>query len=397
MSSSRLFTIIGFYLSIQQLLGLSGNPYFNVGLQLLFFFTTYIITIHHNKQTIYFYVFPSKLSSFFNLYITLVLLSGSYFFNGDLIKWFIGILPFVYSILIMHNMYSKFKLDNIRNFKNLWKGIVYGSIIVLLVALVFGKFEDNRLSFLNITASSIGRNGIFVVAYFMSRIIISTKNKAKYYVPWILFGLIMILLAGSKSSLFSFVLIGLYLLVRLKLINLKSVVPFVLIVGILMATTVLDVYFVSFQDYIQAGHLENLTGRTSIWIPLLELIQERIWFGYGYNSPSALLTPSYFDIWNGRAILQAHNAWLQSLLNVGIFGTIPLLLIYITLFQKIAKIRELDSQIHFLLFFLAAFLLLRGFTEASFANGGGIEVYWFSIIIIQTIILTEKPKKTCYL
>jgi exopolysaccharide production protein ExoQ len=72
------------------------------------------------------------------------------------------------------------------------------------------------------------------------------------------------------------------------------------------------------------GKSEDLTGRFDIWTAVIDLAAERPWFGWGWVS--------YWVPWvepfdglatrNGVEYLQAHNAWLDVWLQLGILGLI---------------------------------------------------------------------------
>ncbi|UOE44512.1 O-antigen ligase family protein [Agromyces larvae] len=72
------------------------------------------------------------------------------------------------------------------------------------------------------------------------------------------------------------------------------------------------------------GKSDDLTGRFDIWASVWQLITERPWFGWGWVG--------YWNPWvepfdglavrNGVTYLQAHNAWLDVWLQVGVFGLI---------------------------------------------------------------------------
>jgi O-antigen ligase len=76
----------------------------------------------------------------------------------------------------------------------------------------------------------------------------------------------------------------------------------------------------------------TLTGRTDIWAQVIPLAQEHTWFGWGwlgYWVPWA----KPFDglaIRNGVEYLQAHNAWIDIWLQLGIVGVVVLALLAIT-------------------------------------------------------------------
>ncbi|RWZ68535.1 O-antigen ligase domain-containing protein [Labedella populi] len=72
------------------------------------------------------------------------------------------------------------------------------------------------------------------------------------------------------------------------------------------------------------GKSADLTGRVDIWAGVTELAARRPWFGWGYSSPW-LPGAVPFDepiVRNGVEQLQAHNAWLDVWLQLGVVGLV---------------------------------------------------------------------------
>ncbi|PSL38799.1 O-antigen ligase [Labedella gwakjiensis] len=72
------------------------------------------------------------------------------------------------------------------------------------------------------------------------------------------------------------------------------------------------------------GKSSDLTGRLDIWADVSEMAARRPWFGWGYSSPW-LPGAVPFDepvIRNGVEQLQAHNAWLDVWMQLGVVGVV---------------------------------------------------------------------------
>jgi len=82
----------------------------------------------------------------------------------------------------------------------------------------------------------------------------------------------------------------------------------------------------------EADEVMSLTGRVRLWEFVWEIFLDRPLFGYGYNSTELVLARN----WYGPAdqIVGAHNTMLQSLLTVGILGTLPLLAMYLLMIHR---------------------------------------------------------------
>jgi len=393
MKIGNLHWIVGFYLSISIFLAYTGNASLNVGMTLGFFGVIFLITLGIKKPLGKQKITESKLSFFYFFYVFLAIFSIFYFFDGDYLTWFLGVLPFIFTIYFFQNSIPhEYTFQQKKEvFRAFWSGAALGSLIILIFALFFGEIISLRLETAVFSSNTLARYTIVVIGYHISNLFLP-KIKIRDVII-IFFAFLILLLTGSKTSLFAVLLIILYLLVSLRLLKFNILISIALIIVIFF----LSPMFTSINKYLEGGQLNNLSGRENIWIPLIDLIKHNIWFGYGYNSPTNLLTIKYFDIWEGRDIIQAHNAFLQSLLNVGTIGTVVLLLLVFFQFKKISSLKYFDKNLYFLLYFLFGTLIIRGFTEASFTNGGGVEVFWFSIIILQSLFCINKEKYNTYL
>ena len=72
------------------------------------------------------------------------------------------------------------------------------------------------------------------------------------------------------------------------------------------------------------GRSSDLTGRETIWAAVLERANERPVVGWGFSTPWAPWDPA-FDGWiidHGQSVMQAHNAWIDVYLQLGIIGLV---------------------------------------------------------------------------
>lgn len=108
-----------------------------------------------------------------------------------------------------------------------------------------------------------------------------------------------------------------------------ALLPFVLLVGTGVTLLVLSygldallsrdvLRLVSRSGSVQ--EVTTLSGRLRVWEVVLAQIAAAPWFGYGHAAGQEVLF-SRFDSWS---LVHAHNLFLQSLLFVGIIGTLPL-------------------------------------------------------------------------
>ncbi|RMF65465.1 MAG: O-antigen ligase family protein [Cyanobacteria bacterium J069] len=127
----------------------------------------------------------------------------------------------------------------------------------------------------------------------------------------------------------------------------------------------------------------TLTGRTDLWITVLEMIQQRPWLGYGYqafwdglNGPSAV-------VWRAEAwqVPDAHNGFLDLLLQLGIVGMLVFLIGYFAnVVSSIIRLRNTSSSeliwpVPFLIF-----MILSNLPETSLMRAN--DIFWVLYVAI---------------
>ena len=84
------------------------------------------------------------------------------------------------------------------------------------------------------------------------------------------------------------------------------------------------------------GKSSDLTGRIETWQKVIELAQQKPWFGWGWISYWAPWVEPFksLDTKNHIQVMHAHNAWLDVWLQVGIIGLIIFALLMISTFWR---------------------------------------------------------------
>jgi exopolysaccharide production protein ExoQ len=111
----------------------------------------------------------------------------------------------------------------------------------------------------------------------------------------------------------------------------------VYVVGIaLVAATIVLVSVFSSRIPALFGKSEDLTGRFDIWEAVTRLAQQRPVFGWGWVSYWAPWVKPFDGLAtrNGVEYLQAHNAWLDVWLQLGIVGLVVFILLVLTTFGR---------------------------------------------------------------
>lgn len=121
----------------------------------------------------------------------------------------------------------------------------------------------------------------------------------------------------------------------------------------------------------------GMTGRVELWESVVPFVAERPLIGYGYQGSRALL----LDTASWAAY--AHNAYLQTLLDLGVIGTV-LLFAPLGWTTSRAVLRPLSRGHEAAAGRVAAivFLLMNGMTSESFAAAPGFEI--FVVLLVAT-------------
>lgn len=124
--------------------------------------------------------------------------------------------------------------------------------------------------------------------------------------------------------------------------------------------------------------LSSLTGRDEIWKACLRLIEGSPWIGYGLGSVRIEIPRTWEDMW-GNSAATAHNGFLESMISVGLVGTIPLFLalfyclyIFVRYFSgratSVIGVQGNDRALAICGMQCLGFLLVHSLAEKSFAG-----------------------------
>ena len=160
---------------------------------------------------------------------------------------------------------------------------------------------------------------------------------------------VALMLTNSRSSILALV-IG--FLVRYLWIGKRGITAILMLVGLFAFTLVIQLWPSAIKDWLpflietttrsgDSSELANFTGRRSIWEACWGLIQAQPLYGYGLGSVRVELSKTYSDIW-GNTVHSAHNFLLESLISVGVVGTLPLVVVLV--FATFGLAREVNRS-----------------------------------------------------
>jgi exopolysaccharide production protein ExoQ len=134
--------------------------------------------------------------------------------------------------------------------------------------------------------------------------------------------LLLVMSRSATSAISLLLMLGLTALALGVSIHERPVVRFffliVLVVGAICGLLLFGAYD---SIHEMTGRSASLTGRTEIWRYVIQLIQARPWFGYGYGFWLAPSVPR-LNMWLAMnwPMPHAHDEWLDITLQLGVIG-----------------------------------------------------------------------------
>ena len=134
------------------------------------------------------------------------------------------------------------------------------------------------------------------------------------------------------------------------------------------------------------GRNAQLTGRVDVWLILPSYIAERPWLGYGFGAFWVADSENVALIWDavGWAPPEAHNGWLDLLLELGVVGlsllSVQIFLIVTNGIRAVVEGREPDSQYLLATIFI---ILVYNISESELVRPG---VMWVLVVIAVTAL-----------
>ena len=138
------------------------------------------------------------------------------------------------------------------------------------------------------------------------------------------------------------------------------------------------------------GRDDTLTGRTRIWEAVEPYLEARPWLGYGWGAlwrEESLITRAMWGV-AGFRFPNAHNAYMEAIIQVGVIGLVLLLLVIlgvlVTAGFRVIKRGDIWSAWPLILPFL---FLVHGVTESSFVSFSG----WQLLVIASALLHASRP------
>jgi O-antigen ligase len=200
---------------------------------------------------------------------------------------------------------------------------------------------------------------------------------------------VVLFLSQSKTSwLITLFCIAILLYKQWEVISnviLKIIIALTMI-SIITCGTALGTYYFSYNviNILNDPEVLTLTGRLFLWIYAWGYWLDSPWFGHGYSAWSSDKVIDNLSILNWAAP-HAHNQFLQTLTEGGIFAEFLLIGFLTSIFYTIMRNKINGQAIVFLVFIL---LVSRSITEIilEYRNGSTLFLLWIALTIVISLV-----------
>lgn len=135
--------------------------------------------------------------------------------------------------------------------------------------------------------------------------------------------------------------------------------------------------------------VRNLTGRTEIWAFAWAEWQREPLFGHGLGASRRVIAEGWANFW-GKTTGTAHNVVLESLLDLGLVGSVLLAAGVAALVRETLRARHLPAGARALAGSLLAFVGLFGVAEKSFA--GTPSTATGALLLVAALVAPRPPR-----
>lgn len=265
-------------------------------------------------------------------------------------------------------------------------GLVHALLLVAIFQLFFFKSAVYQIApndpagvpRLNSLIPSVSANPLALVA--VAGILSLVLNVAPRWLPLnvvtrnaLLVGYVyVILLTRTRSALaVGLLVILISLLLRIRRRPLSSLGTLILVLG---GVAILAPSLASrVQDYLRRGQtsqaIDTLTGRTDIWAAASRVWHQHEVFGLGYYSGHRLGIPGLLETQSN-----IDNTWLETLVDVGLFGIIPLAVFVLVGGYRLLRTSELSGDLRLWSAGVFLYVLAISFINPTIQSPGANQV-----------------------
>jgi exopolysaccharide production protein ExoQ len=194
-------------------------------------------------------------------------------------------------------------------------------------------FDGNRIQGIFGNSNALAYVALLAVIVFAIRLA-SRAPRRPGLVLWIALAVFLFVRAGSATASVAALLVLIVLATALLMRTTKRAgerTRYYVVYGLVALGGLAIAWFARDVVFGLLGRESDLTGREAIWQQVLERVAEQPVIGWGFATPWIPTDPA-FDGWivdHGVTVMQAHNMWLDALLQLGVIGLILLIGAYL--------------------------------------------------------------------
>jgi O-antigen ligase len=296
--------------------------------------------------------------------------------SDSLAQTFHLILVFIF-IRLMFELKWDSPLDAIKEF---FSGLFWGNFFFSIIALIvvgpeaqMGALGNERYLHPGVIGLHSGIAALLAYSRFRS-----LKKRRLFYLVGFIILSILTLMTLNKTSIVGLVVTVIFIsiIIAHRTFKLKELILALLAIAIVALPLLdkLEEMYIKYISNTSERGAYTLSGRLILWQVALSFIRENLWLGYGYGAASDWLIE--YIPWKVSWALHTHNDLLNSLLEVGIMGTVFLFIVIIRtgiLLVRLAFSRYFDSDLSAIILQMLSvylFSLLYSLTIAFFAYFG---------------------------
>jgi exopolysaccharide production protein ExoQ len=217
------------------------------------------------------------------------------------------------------------RLELLSFLRNSFLTIVVFSVLLAIVLPQYGTHVGGEFDGFWRGVLSFKNQMGWVASIFLILWVSNAQSSGNYQVAKFILGLLLggLLLVQTHSATgLIATLLGFVLLILLKLNNALNIFKIIFKLFIAISIITIVIFYESLLEIILGflGKDLTLTGRTSIWLALIPIIEDNIYLGVGYSAfwPNVedFLGYSWMSLLN-----HAHNAYIELIVDLGIIGS----------------------------------------------------------------------------
>jgi exopolysaccharide production protein ExoQ len=304
----------------------------------------------------------------------------------------------------LFGLYLATRFELSEQLRLLYWALIIAAVLSLGVALAlpsYGITPSSAASAWDAETTAGGWKGIYYSKNVFGRLmalsgvisLLHAISTSKYrLLNWTVFGLSLglLLLTKSATSLLLFLVTVVFFLPLYRGLRWRYTLAVPFFCVMMLGAGFAMVWVLGNADTLLAalGKDPTLTGRTSLWSSLIDVIKLRPWFGYGYEG----FWQSYGEQWSvsytGWQASHAHNGFLELALGLGLFGLLLFALGFFSAFARaVSWAQGIDDwQTMWPLLFLT-FFVLSNVTYTTLLQQNSL--WW--VVYVSTILSTLLP------